>query len=75
MMVCVCMSASLFSSLFLSPRRENRFVKECTLLLRTGLAKNQTAPVPTLTPPRVPSITEQEQAVEMSLTADDNVSK
>ncbi|XP_068725626.1 mucin-like protein [Montipora capricornis] len=37
-----------------------------------GLAKNQTAPVPTLTPPRVPSITEQEQTVEMSLTADDD---
>ncbi|XP_068697609.1 mucin-like protein [Montipora foliosa] len=37
-----------------------------------GLAKNQTAPVPTLTPPRVPSITEKEQAVEMSLTADDD---
>ncbi|XP_068679238.1 mucin-like protein isoform X1 [Montipora foliosa] len=37
-----------------------------------GLAKNETAPVPTLTPPRVPSITEQEQAVAMSLTADDD---
>ncbi|XP_068677582.1 protein sidekick-1-like isoform X3 [Montipora foliosa] len=33
---------------------------------------DEDSPVPTLTPPRMPSVTEKEQAVEMSLTADED---